>query len=30
LTSSVDITAHYFSKSAVEAIEAKGGKTTAL
>jgi len=30
LSSAVSVTAHYFSKSAVEAIEAKGGKATAL
>ena len=30
LTSKIDITVHHFSKSAVEAIEGKGGKATAL
>lgn len=30
LTSKIEITAHYFSKSAIEAIEAKGGKATVL
>lgn len=30
LSSAINISAHHFSKSAVEAIEAKGGKTTAL
>lgn len=30
LTSAVSVTAHHFSKSAVEAIEAKGGKAIAL
>ena len=30
LTATVDITVHHFSKSAVEAIESKGGKATAL
>lgn len=30
LSAKVDITAHHFSKSALSAIEAKGGKATAL
>ncbi|MFY0653763.1 MAG: 50S ribosomal protein L15 [Cyclobacteriaceae bacterium] len=30
LTSEVSVTAHHFSKSAVEAIESKGGKATVL
>lgn len=30
LTAKVDISAHHFSKSAIEAIEAKGGKATVL
>jgi large subunit ribosomal protein L15 len=30
LSAAVSVTAHYFSKSAVEAIEAKGGKATVL
>lgn len=30
LTATVDITVHHFSKSAIEAIESKGGKVTAL
>lgn len=30
LSATVNVTAHYFSKSAVEAIEGKGGKTTTL